>query len=65
MPDYAGTPGFFYFHMMSTHLNGYKQAIYTKFTPSKSVLSIVDMFLGKSDRRTVINNYDNGVFQTD
>lgn len=65
VPPAAGTPAFFYLHLMSTHLVGVKQDRYRRFNPSGVDNSWTALFRGDYDRPTVINNYDNGVLQAD
>lgn len=65
VPDYTGTPGFFYIHLMSTHLSGIKQEAYRVYQPSDVKSNWKAIVRGELDRTSVINNYDNGVIQAD
>ena len=64
VPD-NGTPAFFYFHLMSSHLIGLKQDDYRIYHPSDVKNDWNSLFAGEYDRSTVVNNYDNGVSQAD
>lgn len=64
VPDADG-PAFFYFHLMSTHHVGVKQARHRRFHPSDVTNDWATLFSGAYDRTTVVNNYDNGVVQAD
>jgi glucan phosphoethanolaminetransferase (alkaline phosphatase superfamily) len=64
LPD-AGSPAFFYFHLMSPHLIGVKQDKYRAFQPSDVKNDWDALFSGRYDPEAVVNNYDNGVLQAD
>jgi glucan phosphoethanolaminetransferase (alkaline phosphatase superfamily) len=61
----ATAPAFFYFHLMSSHLIGIKQQKYRVYQPSEVKNDWDALYGGAYDRETVINNYDNGVTQSD
>ncbi len=69
VPDFAGTPGFFYFHMMSVHFTGLREEAYNVYRPSDvSAGDLEDMwyFIRKDyDREAMTNRYDNGILQAD
>ncbi|HZS43932.1 MAG TPA: sulfatase-like hydrolase/transferase [Blastocatellia bacterium] len=65
VPDFNGTPSFFYFHLMSTHLLGIKHDEYRRYNPSQVKYDWASVLRGDYDRETMINNYDNGVIQAD
>jgi glucan phosphoethanolaminetransferase (alkaline phosphatase superfamily) len=65
VPAYAGTPTFFYFHLMSVHLLGNKLEQYRRYNPSAVKNDWSGLFGGQYDAETVTNNYDNGVIQAD
>jgi arylsulfatase A-like enzyme len=58
-------PSFFYFHLMSAHILGNKEARYRRFTPAVTQLDMPTMFRRGYDRARVVNSYDNGVLQAD
>jgi len=58
-------PSFFYFHLMSVHILGNKEARFRKFTPAVAKLNMQDMFRREYDRASVVNSYDNGIVQAD
>lgn len=62
---YSGTPAFFYFHLMSPHYIGVKHDQYRKYNPSHIEGTWQALVSGHHDRATKINNYDNGVIQSD
>ena len=59
LPNSSGTPSFIYFHLMSAHLTGTKRDEYNIYQPSEGYSVL------KPDRDAVINNYDNGILQSD
>ena len=63
VPPFAGRPAFFYFHLMSAHVLGYRQERYQRFQPAINLGDIVR--LTEVDLATHINSYDNGVAQAD
>jgi glucan phosphoethanolaminetransferase (alkaline phosphatase superfamily) len=65
VPSYTDTPGFFYIHLMSAHLNGLKQEAYRLYQPSDVKSDWLTLVRGELDRTSAINNYDNGVTQAD
>lgn len=69
VPDYDGTPAFFFFFLMSTHFTGVRHEEFDTYQPSKVDSSILEaMWLcvqGDYDQTAMINRYDNGVLQAD
>jgi len=66
VPDFSGTPTFFYFHMMSVHFMGIRYENYAKYQPSKIVSKDHWLFMrGVYDEEAIINRYDNGILQVD
>jgi hypothetical protein len=65
VPDYNGTPGFFYIHLMSVHIAGKKLDEFRKYEPSVVTNSWQALFARQYDLQSIINNYDNGVTQAD
>jgi arylsulfatase A-like enzyme len=61
-PDLGSAPGFFYFHLMSTHLAGVRQGQYSKYQPARVWTSYGE---GDADTVSTTNYYDNGVIQAD
>jgi glucan phosphoethanolaminetransferase (alkaline phosphatase superfamily) len=61
----ADRQSFFYFHLMSVHILGTKQARYRLFKPDIGKLNMQAMFRSDYDRTSVVNSYDNGVLQAD
>jgi glucan phosphoethanolaminetransferase (alkaline phosphatase superfamily) len=61
-PDLGSAPGFFYFHLMSTHLVGVRQEQYSKYQPARVWTSYGE---GYADTVSTTNHYDNGVLQAD
>lgn len=61
VPEYAGRPAFFQFHLMSAHNLGTRWEEMEKFKPSKNY----GFRLLRGSRQESINFYDNGVRQTD
>ncbi len=55
VPSFTGKPAFFYFHVMSSHVLGYRQDRHLRFHPSTNPGSLSEQ----------INRYDNGVVQAD
>jgi sulfatase-like protein len=62
VPDYTGTPSFFYFHLMSPHVAGIKQEAYRKYTPAQNWIEAKG---GELSPSLVTNYYDNGILQAD
>jgi glucan phosphoethanolaminetransferase (alkaline phosphatase superfamily) len=58
-------PSFFFFHLMSVHILGTKDARFRLFKPDVGKLNMDAMFRSDYDRTSVINSYDNGVVQAD
>lgn len=65
VPDYQDSPGFFYIHLMSAHLNGVRQEAYRVYQPSNITSDWLTLIRGEYDRTCAINNFDNGVTQAD
>ena len=65
IPVYAGTPSFFYFHLMSPHYIGFKQDRFRVYNPSQIEGTWAALVSGTHDAATKTNNYDNGVLQAD
>ena len=66
VPQYSGTPAFFYFHLMATHLTGIKQESFRVYQPAAERNYFRLKF--RADNKEwpkVINAYDNGVVQVD
>ncbi|MGQ0736304.1 MAG: sulfatase-like hydrolase/transferase [Acidobacteriota bacterium] len=59
VPPFAGTPAFFFLHLMSAHQLGLKLPTYAVHEPAASLAS----WAGQRDR--LVNGYDNGVRQAD
>lgn len=62
LEDWNGEPNFFYIHLMSAHLNGFRRKDLARFKPyrfsfKKNPLDV--------DDRIEINRYDNGIIQAD
>jgi hypothetical protein len=62
VPAFTGTPAFFYFHLMSTHVAGIRQEAYRTYSPAQNWLEANGRELSLS---SVTNYYDNGVVQAD
>jgi glucan phosphoethanolaminetransferase (alkaline phosphatase superfamily) len=65
VPDYNGTPAFFYIHLMSVHIAGKKLDEFRRYEPSVVTNSWQALFARRYDLQSIINNYDNGVTQAD
>ena len=66
VPEYDGTPAFFFFFLMSTHQAGVKLETYERYTPAK--IDGRDPWLSPEDPRAIealVNRYDNGIVQSD
>jgi len=63
VPNFTGTPSFFYFHLMSAHNLGIRRDPYNRFQPSQK--EMVGRLLGTYDPIVLTNSYDNGVLQVD
>ncbi|MGL4231681.1 MAG: sulfatase-like hydrolase/transferase [Casimicrobium sp.] len=65
----ADKPHFMYLHLMSTHGLGKREAEFNRWTPNSSPYGgTAALFLNLADnemRTSYVNNYDNGVLQTD
>ncbi len=59
IPDYDGTPSFFYMHMLSVHAGGKKESQFNEFKPSGKTSYL------KPDSIIMRNNYDNSLLQAD
>ena len=62
VPDFAGTPAFFYFHLMSAHVAGIRQEAYRSYSPAQNWIEANG---GELSASSVTNYYDNGVVQAD
>jgi glucan phosphoethanolaminetransferase (alkaline phosphatase superfamily) len=60
---FGGKPAFFYFHLMSSHVLGYRQDRFAQFRPAMNLGALKD-YAGV-DLQTHINSYDNGLLQAD
>lgn len=58
-------PAFFFFHLMSPHIMGHKEARYRLYEPAVVQLDMAALFRGEYDQTSVVNNYDNGLVQAD
>jgi glucan phosphoethanolaminetransferase (alkaline phosphatase superfamily) len=65
VPDFAGTPAFFYIHLMSSHYSGVKLDQYHRYLPDGKKIDVLDLLRGKYDPSVVIDNYDDKVTQAD
>lgn len=65
VPDFAGKPAFFYFHLMSVHFSGIKQDRYRIYQPSTVERNWEMLMQGKYNVTSLVNNYDNGIIQAD
>jgi len=65
VPDYNGTPAFFFLVLMSPHIVGVKHEAFERYRPSKLRLDFRSLIRGKYDPEVLINRYDNGVIQAD
>jgi hypothetical protein len=65
VPDFAGQPAFFYFHLMSVHFSGIRQDGYRIYQPSTVERNWKMLMQGKYDVTSLVNNYDNGIVQAD
>ena len=62
--DYA-RPSFFYFHLMSPHILGHKDARYRIYQPAVVTLDMRALFSGEYDHTSIVNSYDNGIVEAD
>lgn len=58
-------PGFFYFHLMSTHTYGKDESAYAVYQPATPMDSWEDDPIQRHNLEQIINGYDNGVLQAD
>lgn len=58
-------PSFFYFHLMAPHILGYKDERFRRYQPAVVKLDMNGLWRGDYDRPSVVNNYDNGILQSD
>ncbi len=69
LPDFNGDPNFFFFHFMGPHNLGHKAEEFEYFKPIVNRGIIRKLRLADTDnkdlRKLYVNNYDNGVVQTD
>jgi glucan phosphoethanolaminetransferase (alkaline phosphatase superfamily) len=65
VPDFAGTPAFFYFHLMSPHYAGEKFDEYCNYLPKDQKLDVTSFLAGNYNTTLMRNNYDDKVVQTD
>lgn len=65
VPDFDGTPAFFFVHLMSVHVAGVKQDRYTTYQPANVDRNWDTFVHGAYDPVSLSNNYDNGVTQAD
>jgi glucan phosphoethanolaminetransferase (alkaline phosphatase superfamily) len=65
VPDYEGTPGFFYFHLMSVHISGIKHPEFRKYQPADVGRDWDALIHGEYDVASLVNSYDNGVIEAD
>jgi glucan phosphoethanolaminetransferase (alkaline phosphatase superfamily) len=63
VPDYAGKPSFFYFHLMSAHGAGVVHPAFHRYTPAD--LDWFKFVFGVPDPIPFGNSYDNGLLQAD
>jgi glucan phosphoethanolaminetransferase (alkaline phosphatase superfamily) len=63
VPAFDGTPAFFYFHLMSSHVTGVRQTMARVFQPDQDLARVTN-FSGV-DLATHVNTYDNGIRQAD
>jgi glucan phosphoethanolaminetransferase (alkaline phosphatase superfamily) len=65
VPNFDGTPSFFYFHLMSAHFFGIKQERYEIYRPFQISRGWTMLMQGEIDPVALVNNYDNGITQAD
>ncbi len=65
VPDFAGTPAFFYFHLMSPHYSGVKFDESSHYLPKDQKLDVAAFLGGDYNAALARNNYDDKVMQTD
>lgn len=65
VPDFAGAPSFFYFHLMSAHPLGVRREEYERYRPSAYKAMGELLRNGQRDGVLMANGYDNGVLQAD
>lgn len=63
VPDYQGTPGFFYIHLMSAHVFGERLSVYDKYQPA--LKETFDWEFPSYSPVALRNTYDNRVLQAD
>ncbi|MEI8155168.1 MAG: sulfatase-like hydrolase/transferase, partial [Hyphomicrobiales bacterium] len=65
VPDFDGTPAFFYFHLMSVHIAGIKHPEFRRYQPADVEGDWDALIRGEYDVTSLVNNYDNGVIEAD
>ncbi len=65
VPDFSGSPAFFYFHLMSVHISGVKHAEFRRYQPADVGHDWTELIGGHYDVTALTNNYDNGVIEAD
>lgn len=66
IPDFDGTPGFFFMFLMSTHVIGVKDEAFDVFKPSRlGAKGMGYVYTGGRDCPELINRYDNSIIQAD
>lgn len=65
VPDFSGTPAFFFFFLMSTHYIGTKLEAHAVYRPCKLDVNLHAFFGHRQDPVVLTNRYDNGVIQAD
>ncbi|MGH9140075.1 MAG: LTA synthase family protein, partial [Thermoanaerobaculia bacterium] len=65
VPDFTGTPAFFYFHLMSVHISGIKHREFRRYEPANVGNDWDALVHGNYDVAALINSYDNGVTEAD
>ena len=65
VPDFDGTPAFFYFHLMSVHISGVKHPEFRTYQPADVGRDWDALVHGEYDVTSLVNSYDNGVIEAD
>jgi hypothetical protein len=65
VPDFDGSPTFFYVHLMSSHFAGVPQHEPRKYQPSAVNVDWSALFRGEYDSEALKNHFDNGILQAD
>jgi phosphoglycerol transferase MdoB-like AlkP superfamily enzyme len=65
VPDFDGTPAFFYFHLMSVHIAGVKHPEFRRYQPADVGRNWDALIHGEYDITSLVNSYDNGVIEAD